>query len=53
MSLKTDLKFNKLLEKIHNAKERLIKKQPITFTILNEIDERVKALFQIYKNSNE
>ena len=53
MSLKTDLKFNKLLEKIHKVKVRIIKKRPITFTIINEIDERVKALFQIHKNSNE
>jgi len=51
-SLKTSLKFNKVLERIHELKLESIKnKYPVAlYSKVNDIDVRVKGLFEIYKN---
>ena len=51
-SLKTSLKFNKVLEKIHEVKlESINNKYPTAlYSKINDIDVRVKGLFEIYKN---
>ena len=51
-SLKTSLKFNKLLERIHEVKlESINNKYPVAlYSKVNDIDVRVKGLFEIYKN---
>ena len=51
-SLKTSLKFNKVLERIHELKLESIKnKYPdALYSKVNDIDVRVKGLFEIYKN---
>jgi hypothetical protein len=51
-SLKTSLKFNKLLERIHEVKlESINNKYPVAlYSKINDIDVRVKGLFEIYKN---
>jgi|TARA_R110002020_G_scaffold41656_2_gene122666 hypothetical protein len=52
ISLKTSLKFNKLLERIHEVKlESINNKYPVAlYSKINDIDVRVKGLFEIYKN---
>ena len=52
ISLKTSLKFNKVLERIHELKlESLKNKYPdALFSKVNDIDVRVKGLFEVYKN---
>ena len=52
ISLKTSLKFNKVLEKIYEVKlESINNKYPTTlYSKINDIDVRVKGLFEIYKN---
>ena len=52
ISLKTSLKFNKVLERIHELKLESIKnKYPdALFSKVNDIDVRVKGLFEVYKN---
>ena len=51
-SLKTSLKFNKVLERIHELKlESINNKYPVAlYSKVNDIDVRVKGLFEIYKN---
>jgi|TARA_R110000764_G_scaffold35765_2_gene80074 hypothetical protein len=51
-SLKTSLKFNKVLERIHELKlESLKNKYPdALYSKVNDIDARVKGIFEIYKN---
>jgi hypothetical protein len=51
-SLKTSLKFNKVLERIHELKlESLKNKYPdALYFKVNDIDARVKGIFEIYKN---
>ena len=51
-SLKTSLKFNKVLERIHELKlESINNKYPVAlYSKINDIDVRVKGLFEIYKN---
>ena len=51
-SLKTSLKFNKVLERIYELKlESINNKYPSAFySKINDIDARVKGLFEIYKN---
>jgi hypothetical protein len=52
ISLKTSLKFNKVLERIHELKlESINNKYPVAlYSKVNDIDVRVKGLFEIYKN---
>ena len=52
ISLKTSLKFNKVLERIHELKlESLKKKYPdALYSKVNDIDVRVKGIFEVYKN---
>ena len=52
ISLKTSLKFNKVLERIHELKlESINNKYPVAlYSKINDIDVRVKGLFEIYKN---
>jgi hypothetical protein len=52
ISLKTSLKFNKVLERIHEVKlESINNKYPVAlYSKINDIDVRVKGLFEIYKN---
>ena len=52
ISLKTSLKFNKVLERIHELKlESLKNKYPdALYSKVNDIDARVKGIFEIYKN---
>ena len=52
ISLKTSLKFNKVLERIHQLKlESLKNKYPdALYSKVNDIDVRVKGIFEIYKN---
>ena len=51
-SLKTSLKFNKVLERIHELKlESLKNKYPdALYSKVNDIDARVKGIFEVYKN---
>ena len=51
-SLKTSLKFNKLLERIHEVKlESINNKYPVAlYSKVNDIDVRVKGIFEVYKN---
>ena len=51
-SLKTSLKFNKVLERIHELKlESINNKYPVAlYSKINDIDARVKGIFEIYKN---
>tara|TARA_Y100000310_G_scaffold345178_1_gene462406 strand:- start:3892 stop:4074 length:183 start_codon:yes stop_codon:yes gene_type:complete len=51
-SLKTSLKFNKVLERIQELKLESIKNEyPVAlYSKVNDIDVRVKGLFEIYKN---
>ena len=51
-SLKTSLKFNKVLERIQELKlESINNKYPVAlYSKVNDIDVRVKGLFEIYKN---
>tara|TARA_R100000750_G_C2307395_1_gene81145 strand:+ start:91 stop:273 length:183 start_codon:yes stop_codon:yes gene_type:complete len=52
ISLKTSLKFNKVLERIQELKlESINNKYPVAlYSKVNDIDVRVKGLFEIYKN---
>jgi len=52
ISLKTSLKFNKVLERIQELKlESINNKYPVAlYSKINDIDVRVKGLFEIYKN---
>jgi len=52
ISLKTSLKFNKVLERIQELKLESIKNEyPVAlYSKVNDIDARVKGLFEIYKN---
>ena len=52
ISLKTSLKFNKVLERIQELKlESINNKYPVAlYSKINDIDIRVKGLFEIYKN---
>ena len=52
-SLKTSLKFNKLLERIHEVKlESINNKYPdALYSKVNDIDVRVKGIFEVYKNN--
>ena len=52
ISLKTSLKFNKVLERIHELKlESINNKYPVAlYSKVNDIDARVKGIFEIYKN---
>ena len=52
ISLKTSLKFNKVLERIHELKlESLKNKYPdALYSKVNDIDVRVKGIFEVYKN---
>jgi len=52
ISLKTSLKFNKVLERIHELKlESINNKYPVAlYSKVNDIDVRVKGIFEIYKN---
>ena len=51
-SLKTSLKFIKVLERIHELKlESINNKYPVAlYSKINDIDARVKGIFEIYKN---
>ena len=51
-SLKTSLKFNKVLERIYELKVEFINnKYPAAlYSKINDIDVRVKGLFERYKN---
>ena len=53
ISLKTSLKFNKVLERIHELKlESLKNKYPdALYSKVNDIDVRVKGIFEVYKNN--
>ena len=46
---KTSAKFTKLVEKTHQLKEELLNSNH--YELINDIDERVNALFDIYLNS--
>ena len=52
ISLKTSLKFNKVIERIHELKLEFIhnKFPDALYSKINDIDVRVKGLFEIYKN---
>ena len=52
-SLKTSLKFNKVLERIHELKlESINNKYPVAlYSKVNDIDVRVKGIFEVYKNN--
>jgi len=52
ISLKTSLKFNKVLERIHEVKLEFInnKYPPALYSKINDIDVRVKGLYEIHKN---
>tara|TARA_R100001594_G_scaffold145843_1_gene196463 strand:+ start:1590 stop:1772 length:183 start_codon:yes stop_codon:yes gene_type:complete len=51
-SLKTSLKFNKVLERIHEVKLEFVnnKYPSALYSKINDIDVRVKGLFEIHKN---
>jgi len=53
ISLKTSLKFNKVLERIHELKVEFInnKYPEALYSKLNDIDVRVKGIFEVYKNN--
>ena len=51
-NIKMDLKFSKVLERIHELKLEFInnKYPPALYSKINDIDVRVKGLFEIHKN---
>ena len=44
------VKWNKLMEKIYNLKVKVVEKKTITYEELDNIDNRVKTLFDQYQN---
>ena len=50
-TIQNTVKFNKLLEKIHQLLVKKIHEQPISYNDIVDINSRANSLFDMYMNS--